>query len=163
MIPVRRGAFILSKSLTFLFSDLLFAAALIVINLGPVYFAPVFLRALPHIVILSVTMGLLGLFFSLLCRDFKQFAVPFTFIVLVMVSPVFLADNAVLDWKWLRYYPLYHLFMGLKKAFFRPLDQQSPLLCSSVFLHRNPGLRGMAQDRDRTLQGVIPWPDYGIS
>lgn len=132
VLPVRRGAFILSKSLTFLFSDLLFAAALIVINLGLVYFAPVFLRALPHIVILSVTMGLLGLFFSLLCRDFKQFAVPFTFIVLVMIIPVFLADNAVLDWKWLRYYPLYHLFMGLKKAFFG-LWTSSPLYYAAAF------------------------------
>lgn len=118
VVPVRRGLFILSKSLTFLLSDLLFAAVLIGLNLGPGHFWPVFLRAFPHIVILSLVMGLLGFLFSLICRDFKQFAVPFTFIVILMTTPVFLAGNASLNWTWMQYYPVYHLFMGLKNAFF---------------------------------------------
>lgn len=119
IMPVNSTLIILSKAVVFLLSDIIYAFLLILINLGiSIPSVSVFARALPHIVILSLIMGLLGYFLALLYRDFKQFAISFSLIIVLMTTPVYLGGNRTTDWGWLDYYPVYHLFASLKNAFF---------------------------------------------
>lgn len=118
IMPLKRNLFIISKLFVFLMSDIIFAIALITINIGVSRSVPIFFKVLPHITILSIIMVLLGFFFAMLYKNFKQFGFAYAFIIILMTSPIYLAANTPVTWKWINYYPFYHLFMAMKNAFF---------------------------------------------
>ena len=117
VLPVSKTAFILSKLSLFLLSDLVFATLLTVINLG----VPEGLSVLPHILlqtgILSVFMALAGFFCAVLLPDFKQFSLLYLVLAVFITTPVFLAGQTGIDWDWIEYHPMYHLFMAMKNAY----------------------------------------------
>lgn len=118
ILPMKRSLFILSKLWIFLISDLCFAFLLVVINIGLSTTWAILPEILLQTCMLSIIMTLLGFGCTMLFSDFKQFTVGYLFITLLMVTPVFLAANVAFSWEWVKYYPIYHLYMGIKNAFF---------------------------------------------
>lgn len=118
ILPVSRSAFIFSKLLWILASDLTFAALLTVINLG----FPVGVTVLPAVLvqagILSLLMALIGFLCAIGLPDFRQFSLLYLVIAVFVTTPVFLAGQTGLSWGWLKYHPMYHLFMSMKSAYF---------------------------------------------
>jgi len=117
VLPVSKTAFIVSKLGLFLLSDLVFATFLTIINLG----IPVGLSVLPHVLlqtgILSVFMALVGFFCAVLLPDFKQFSLLYLVLAVFITTPVFLAGQTGIAWDWIKYHPMYHLFMAMKNAY----------------------------------------------
>lgn len=70
------------------------------------------------ITILSLIMALAGFGCTMLLRDFKQFSLAYLVIALFAATPVFLAANTSVKMAWIDYHPFYHVYMGLKNAFF---------------------------------------------
>ncbi len=118
VMPIKRDLFIISKLFVFLMSDIIFAFGLILINIGISQTVSIFFKVLPHITVLSIIMILLGFFFVMLYKNFKQFGFAYAFIIILMTSPIYLAANTPITWNWINYYPIYHLFMFMKNAFF---------------------------------------------
>ena len=116
--PGIHSFFVLSKIFVFLLLDLTFVLLLSLVNLGWTPMAPVLPSILTQVMILSPIMVLVGFLFSLLFESFKQFGFAYTFIVILMTAPIFLAANTSLEWAWLEFYPVYYLYMGLKNAYF---------------------------------------------
>ena len=118
IMPVSRSLFIISKLLVFLVSDLVFAALLTALNIK----FPEALHILPRILlqtgILSVIMALVGMGCSLLLKDFKQFSLVYLVVALFISTPVFLSANTSAQNRWIIWHPFYHLYMGMKNAFF---------------------------------------------
>lgn len=117
VLPVSKTAFIVSKLSLFLLSDLVFATFLTVINLG----VPAGLSVLPHVClqtgILSVFMALAGFFCAVLLPDFRQFSLLYLVLAIFITTPVFLAGQTGMAWDWIKYHPMYHLFMAMKNAY----------------------------------------------
>lgn len=122
VMPVKNWKFILSKLFTFLLTNLLFASTLVFINIGTAIDLPgsikILSNTLPIVLILASIMVLIGFFVSLFYKDFKQFGLAYPFIIIILTSPIYLAANTAIDWKWIDYYPFYHLYMKLKEGFF---------------------------------------------
>ena len=68
--------------------------------------------------ILSLIMALAGFGCTMILRDFKQFSLAYLVIALFAATPVFLAANTSVKMAWIDYHPFYHVYMGLKNAFF---------------------------------------------
>ncbi len=117
VLPVGKTAFIVSKLGLFLLSDLVFATLLTVINLG----IPVGLPVLPHVLlqtgILSMFMALAGFFCALLLPGFRQFSLLYLVLAVFITTPVFLAGQTGIAWDWIKYHPMYPLFMAMKNAY----------------------------------------------
>lgn len=117
VLPVGKTAFIVSKLGLFLLSDLVFATLLTVINLG----IPVGLSVLPHVLlqtgILSMFMALAGFFCALLLPGFRQFSLLYLVLAVFITTPVFLAGQTGIAWDWIKYHPMYPLFMAMKNAY----------------------------------------------
>lgn len=64
-----------------------------------------------------VAVGFLGIA-SVLLKDFKQFSLVYLVIALFTATPVFLSANTAIKMDWIIYHPFYHVYMGLKDAFF---------------------------------------------
>lgn len=118
VLPMKKYLFILSKLVMFLFSDICFAVLLLVINIG----FPNAFYLLPKVIlvtcILSILMALLGFGCAMILRSFKEFTMIYVFVTISMISPVFLAANTAISWGWIKYYPIYNLYMSLKNVFF---------------------------------------------
>ncbi len=118
IIPISKTAFILSKLILFLLVDLLFACLITIINLG--FFDGI--SVLPDVLlqsgILSMIMVLVGFFCAVRLPDFKQFSLLYLVLAIFISTPVFLAGQTGIDWVWINYHPMYHLFMGMKNAYF---------------------------------------------
>ncbi|MPW25599.1 ABC transporter permease [Alkalibaculum sp. M08DMB] len=129
ILPVNKSAFIISKLCLFLLSDLVFTCLLSIINLGlsagwnvlPV----VFIQA----GILSIIMALAGLYCAIRVPDFKQFSLLYLVLAIFITTPVFLAAQTNINWNWINYHPMYHLFMGMKNSYF-----STPSVGSSYYL-----------------------------
>ncbi|WP_440895438.1 hypothetical protein ACS127_12840 [Amphibacillus sp. Q70] len=122
ILPISRTSFILSKLSLFLLTDFVFAILLTIINLNALSI-DLIVNILIQTGILSIIMILLGLFFALCLRDFKRFSLFYLVFAIFATTPVFLAVQTSIDVKWVKYHPFYHLFSGLKNAYFSMGDE----------------------------------------
>ncbi|MFQ9891782.1 MAG: ABC transporter permease [Emergencia sp.] len=117
VLPISKTAFILSKLGLFLLSDLVFAILLTVINLGFAEGLLVLPYVLVQAVILSLIMALVGFFCAIRLPDFKQFSLLYLVLAVFITTPVFLVGQTGITWNWIKYHPMYHLFMTMKNAY----------------------------------------------
>ncbi len=118
ILPVRKDLFLLSKLAVFLLSDLAFAVLLTLLNMGIADGAAVLPAVLLQTAILSLMMALVGLLCALLLKDFRQFTLAYLVITIFVATPVFLSANTSIKFDWIGYHPFYHVYMGLKHAYF---------------------------------------------
>ena len=118
VMPFKKSLFVLSKTLVFLLTDLIFAALMAVLNIGLPHAGVILPAVLIQTAILSMIMALLGFVCAMLLRDFKQFSLAYLVIAIFAATPVFLAANTSVKMGWIEYHPFYHIYMGLKDAFF---------------------------------------------
>lgn len=116
--PAPKTFFILSKLFVFLISDLVFAVLLTIFNVGLPEAISILPRVLLQTGILSLIMALVGMGCSLLLKDFKQFSLAYLVVALFISAPVFLSANTSAQNSWIKWHPFYHLYMGMKNAFF---------------------------------------------
>ena len=118
ILPLQKDLFLLSKLAVFLLSDLVFAVLLTLLNTGLADGAAVLSAVLIQTAILSLLMALVGLFCALLLKDFRQFTLAYLVIAIFAATPVFLSANTSVKFGWIHYHPFYHVYMGLKNAYF---------------------------------------------
>ncbi len=118
ILPLRKDLFLLSKLAVFLLSDLVFAVLLTLLNTGLADGAAVLPAVLLQTTILSLMMALVGLLCALLLKDFRQFTLAYLVIAIFAATPVFLSANTSVKFDWINYHPFYHVYMGLKNAYF---------------------------------------------
>ncbi len=118
ILPVRKDLFLLSKLAVFLLSDLAFAVLLTLLNVGVTDGAAILPAVLLQTAILSLVMALAGLLCALLLKDFRQFTLAYLVIAIFAATPVFLSANTSIKFDWIGYHPFYHVYMGLKNAYF---------------------------------------------
>ncbi len=118
ILPVRKDLFLLSKLAVFLLSDLAFAVLLTLLNVGATDGVAILLTVLLQTAILSLIMALVGLLCALLLKDFRQFTLAYLVIAIFAATPVFLSANTSIKFDWIGYHPFYHVYMGLKNAYF---------------------------------------------
>lgn len=118
ILPLRKSLFLLSKLAVFLLSDLAFAVLLTLLNVGIADGAAVLPAVLLQTAILSLMMALVGLLCALLLKDFRQFTLAYLVIAIFGATPVFLSANTSVKFDWIGYHPFYHVYMGLKNAYF---------------------------------------------
>jgi len=118
VLPVRKDLFLLSKLEVFLLSDLAFAMLLTLLNVGIADGAAILPAVLLQTAILSLIMALVGLLCALLLKDFRQFTLAYLVIAIFAATPVFLSANTSIKFDWISYHPFYHVYMGLKNAYF---------------------------------------------
>lgn len=117
IMPLHKSLFVCSKIMLFLITDLVFAALMVLFNVG-LGGMSVLPAVLVQTAILSLIMALAGFGCTMLLRDFKQFSLAYLVIALFAATPVFLAANTSVKMAWIDYHPFYHVYMGLKNAFF---------------------------------------------
>ncbi len=118
VLPLRRSLFLLSKLAVFLVSDLIFAVLLTLLNVGLRQGAAALPAVLLQTAVLSLAMALTGLLCALLLKDFRQFTLAYLAIAIFAATPVFLSANTSIKFDWIGWHPFYHVYMGLKNAFF---------------------------------------------
>ena len=118
ILPLRRSLFLLSKLAVFLVSDLIFAVLLTLLNVGLRQGAAALPAVLLQTAVLSLAMALTGLLCALLLKDFRQFTLAYLVIAIFAATPVFLSANTSIKFDWIGWHPFYHVYMGLKNAFF---------------------------------------------
>lgn len=117
IMPLPKSLFLCSKIVLFLLTDLIFAALMVLLNVGLSGVA-VLPAVLIQTAILSLIMALAGFGCTMILKDFKQFSLAYLVIALFAATPVFLAANTSVKMEWIDYHPFYHVYMGLKNAFF---------------------------------------------
>lgn len=118
ILPLQKNLFLLSKLLIFLLSDLVFAVLLTLLNIGPADTAVVLPAVLVQAALLSILMALIGLVCTLTLKDFRQFTLVYLLIAIFVSTPVFLSANTAVKLDWISFHPFYHIYMGLKNAYF---------------------------------------------
>ena len=118
ILPLRKNLFLLSKLVVFLLSDLVFAVLLTLLNVGLADGVALLPAVLLQTAILSLVMALVGLLCALLLKDFRQFTLAYLIIAIFAATPVFLSANTSVKFDWIGYHPFYHVYMGLKSAYF---------------------------------------------
>lgn len=118
ILPISKTAFILSKLILVLLSDLLFCIFLTLINVGVHNGLLVLPAVMVHTGILSLIMALAGFLCAILLKDFKQFSLLYLVMAIFITIPVFLAVQTKINWEWIDYHPMYHMFMAMKNAYF---------------------------------------------
>ncbi len=118
ILPLQRDLFLLSKLAVFLLSDLVFAVLLTLLNMGLADGVAVLPAVLLQTAVLSLIMALVGLLCALLLKDFRQFTLAYLVIAVFAATPVFLSANTSVKLDWIHYHPFYHVYMGLKNAYF---------------------------------------------
>lgn len=118
IMPAPKALFIISKLIVFLVSDLVFAALLTLLNVKYPDATHILPRVLLQTGILSLIMVLVGMGCSLLINDFKQFSLAYLVVALFISAPVFFSANTSVQNNWILWHPFYHLYMGMKNAFF---------------------------------------------
>ena len=118
ILPLRKDLFLLSKLAVFLLSDLAFAVLLTLLNVGVTDGAAILPAVLFQTAILSLMMALVGLLCALLLKDFRQFTLAYLVIAIFAATPVFLSANTSVKFDWINWHPFYHIYMGLKNAYF---------------------------------------------
>lgn len=118
IMPFSKSLFVFSKVFLFLLTDLAFAALMTLFNVGPKEAGGVLPAVLIQTGILSLIMALTGFGCTMLLKDFKQFSLAYLVIALFTATPVFLSANTAIKMDWICCHPFYHVYMGLKNAFF---------------------------------------------
>ncbi len=118
VMPFQRSLFLVSKLVLFLLTDLVFAVLMTLFNIGLAEAGSILPAVLVQTAILSLIMALTGFWCTMLLKDFKQFSLVYLAIMLFTSTPVFLAANTSIKMDWILYHPFYHVYMGLKNAFF---------------------------------------------
>lgn len=119
VLPVAKSAFILSKLLLILLSDLTFSALLTLVNVGIAEGLAVLPAVLVQAGILSLLMALVGFLCAVVLPDFKQFSLLYLVLAVFITTPVFLAGQVGMEIGWIKFHPMYHLFLAMKNAYFR--------------------------------------------
>lgn len=118
ILPVSKTAFIISKLCLFLIADIMFTILLTIINLGTSAGLLVLSSVVLQASILSLIMALVGFFCAVLLPDFKQFSLLYLVLAIFITIPVFLVGQTGVVWDFIKYHPMYHLFMAMKNAYF---------------------------------------------
>ena len=118
VMPLKKNLFIFSKVFLFLLMDLIFAALMALLNVGFAETGSILPAVLIQTAILSLIMALSGFGCTMLFKDFKQFSLAYLVIALFAATPVFLSANTSIKMAWIDWHPFYHVYMGLKNAFF---------------------------------------------
>ena len=118
VLPVSKAAFILSKLLLLLVSDLAFTTLLTFINVGVTEGISILPSVLVQAGILSLIMSPIGFFCAVWLPDFKQFSLFYLILAVFITTPVFLVGQTGVKWKWIVFHPMYHLFSAIKSAYF---------------------------------------------
>ena len=63
-------------------------------------------------------MALVGFLCAVRLQDFKQFSLFYLVLAVFITTPVFLAGQTGIEWNWIVYHPMYHLFTAMKSAYF---------------------------------------------
>lgn len=135
IMPLKKSLFVFSKVLLFLLTDLVFAALMILFNIGLAEAGGILPGVLLQTAILSLIMALAGFGCTMLLRDFKQFSLVYLVIALFAATPVFLAANTSVKMAWINYHPFYHVYMGLKNAFFgMPVTSPAYYICAACVI-----------------------------
>ena len=131
IMPLKKNLFVFSKIFLFLLTDLAFAALMILFNIGLAEAGSILPVVLLQTAILSLIMALVGFGCTMLLGDFKQFSLAYPVIALFAATPVFLAANTSVKMAWINYHPFYHVYMGLKNAFFGiPVTNPAYYICA---------------------------------
>lgn len=129
VMPLKKSLFVCSKVFLFLLTDLIFAALMTLFNVG-FKEAGILPAVLIQTGILSLIMALTGFGCTMLLKDFKQFSLAYLVIALFTATPVFLSANTAIKMDWIDYHPFYHVYMGLKNAFFgKPVTNPVYYVC----------------------------------
>ncbi|MEY8282704.1 ABC transporter permease [Lachnospiraceae bacterium 50-23] len=136
ILPVSRSAFIFSKLLLLLLSDLVFTVFLTIINLGAAAAVGVLPDVLLQAGILSLIMALVGFLCAIRLPDFKHFSLFYLILAVFVTTPVFLAGQTGMKWDWIVYHPMYHLFEAMKAAYFSAPTTKVPyyLICFGAII-----------------------------
>ncbi|MDE6364870.1 MAG: ABC transporter permease [Lachnospiraceae bacterium] len=118
IMPLKKSLFVFSKVFLFLVTDLAFAVLMTLFNVGAKEAGGVLPAVLIQTGILSLIMALTGFGCTMLLKDFKQFSLVYLVIALFAATPVFLSANTAIKMDWIDCHPFYHVYMGLKNAFF---------------------------------------------
>lgn len=118
VLPFHKRLFIASKIMVFLLSDLIFAALMTVLNVGFHDAIDILPDVLVQTTILSLIMALTGFGCTMLLKDFRQFSLAYLVIAIFAATPVFLSANTSVKMAWIDWHPFYHVYMGLKNAYF---------------------------------------------
>ncbi len=118
VLPFPKSLFIISKIILFLLSDLVFAAWMVVLNIGFPDAAVILPAVLVQTAILSLVMSLTGFGCMMMLKDFRQFSLAYLVIAIFAAAPVFLLANTSVKMAWINWHPFYHVYMGLKNACF---------------------------------------------
>lgn len=131
IMPLNKNLFVFSKVFLFLLTDLIFAALMILLNVGLAEAGGILPGVLLQTAILSLIMALVGFGCTMVLKDFKQFSLAYLVIALFAATPVFLAANTSVKMEWIGYHPFYHVYMGLKNAFFgMPVINPAYYICA---------------------------------
>ena len=132
IMPLKKSLFVFSKAFLFLLTDLVFAALMVMFNVGLADMGSILPAVLVQTAILSLVMALVGFGCAMLLKDFKQFSLVYLVIALFATAPVFLSANTSVKMAWVGYYPFYHVYMGLKNAFFgMPVTNPVYYICAA--------------------------------
>lgn len=118
VLPFHKSLFIVSQIMLFLLSDLIFAASMTVLNVGFHDAVGILPGVLVQTTILSLIMALTGFGCTMLLKDFRQFSLAYLVIAIFTATPVFLSANTSVKMAWIDWHPFYHVYMGLKNAYF---------------------------------------------
>lgn len=132
IMPLKKSLFIFSKVFIFLLTDLVFATLMTLFNVGLADMRSILPAVLVQTAILSLIMALVGFGCTMLLKDFKQFSLAYLVIALFAATPVFLSANTSIKMAWIIYHPFYHVYMGLKNAFFGvPVTNSIYYICAA--------------------------------
>ena len=132
VLPLKKGLFIVSKIMVFLLSDLIFAALMTVLNIGFPDAVGILPAVLVQTAILSLIMALTGFGCTMLISDFRQFSLAYLIIAIFAAAPVFLSANTSVKMAWIDWHPFYHVYLGLKNAYFgMPVTNPVYYICSA--------------------------------
>ncbi len=154
VMPLQKSWFLFSKVCLFLLADLVFAALLTLFNIGLTETGSILPAVLVQTAILSLIMTLVGVGCAMFLKDFKQFSLAYLVIALFAATPVFLSANTSIKIAWVIYHPFYHIYMGLKDAFFG-IPVTSPVyygcvVCAILLLF---GMAAWAFDKEMAKEG----------
>lgn len=132
VLPFNKSLFIVSKITVFLLSDLIFAALMMILNVGFYDAADILPDVLIQTTILSLIMSLTGFGCAMVLKDFRQFSLAYLVIAVFAAAPVFLSANTSVKMAWIDWHPFYHVYMGLKNACFgMSVTDPAYYLCSA--------------------------------
>ncbi len=154
IMPLKRNLFILSKIVLFLLTDLIFAALMALFNIGFAETGSILPAVLIQTAILSLIMALSGFGCTMVLKDFKQFSLAYLVIALFAATPVFLSANTSIKMAWINYHPFYHVYMGLKNAFFgTPVTSPAYYICAVCAIILLCGIVGAAFHKEMGKEG----------